>query len=137
LSKRFLFHLMVSSLSYWFPYPIYVRYNSDVLRNKRTIVMSNHCSDYDWLFLLVLLHDMGMYENHKIILKRSVGKIPLLGYILKRFGYIFLNRSKDKDLKIIKKAIDNVVKEKEFSVVIYPEGTYLSTEALEKSKSFA
>ncbi|KAI5148675.1 hypothetical protein ENBRE01_0467 [Enteropsectra breve] len=137
LCRRFVYHLTLSALSFWFPHPIFLQYNTNILKLKRTIVISNHCSDYDWLFLFVILRKLGKFDNHYLFLKQELRSVPLLGTILRHFGYIFLNRRKSVDIEIMEKGVQRISKNSAYNVVIYPEGTYMSTEAIEKSKSFA
>lgn len=130
------FHLAVSLLGYWFPNPVYIRYNKSILKHKRTITISNHCSDYDWIFLLLIFHEFGILDS-RILLKKSLGSVPILGFILKRFGHVCMNRAKSKDIQIIQKSMRAIRHEPKYNVAIYPEGTYLFHKSVNSAQKFA
>lgn len=134
--KRFSYHLVVSVIGSWFPHPIYVKYNKDILRYRKTITISNHCSDYDWFFLLVFFHDFEMHDS-RILLKRELGDVSLLGFLIRKFGHVLLNRQKAKDIRIINDAMGLLKEETKYNIAIYPEGTYIFQEALQKTRKFA
>ncbi|KAI5172369.1 lysocardiolipin and lysophospholipid acyltransferase [Pancytospora epiphaga] len=134
--KRFSFHFLVAILSHWFPNPVYIKFNPEILKHRRTITISNHCSDYDWFFLLVLFHEMKISDTH-ILLKKSLGTIPFIGFILKRFGHICLNRARVHDIDIIKKAVKPLLRQSTYNIAMYPEGTYLFPEAIKSTREYA
>lgn len=83
----------------------HIRVISDDIRQQTSFIISNHLTNYDWLFILVILHNLGLYENITIILKESLAKIPIFGVGMKRFGYIFIKRNWDYDREHIKKTL--------------------------------
>lgn len=135
-AKRFSYHLIVSLFVHWFPNPVYIRYDKRILNSCRTITISNHCSDYDWVFLLLLFHELKLHDS-KILLKKSVGEVPLLGFIIRRFGHICLNRSKVRDIKIIEKAVSKITRDPEYNIALYPEGTYIFSASVERNQEYA
>lgn len=135
-SKRFTFHLLVTLLGHWFPNPIYIKYNRKILKYRKTITISNHCSDYDWFFLLIVFHEFGIHDS-RILLKKSLGSIPVVGFIVRKFGHICLNRARSRDIQIIKKAIRPISKSPNYNITLYPEGTYLFPDALQSTRKFA
>lgn len=138
-SKRVSYHVIVSIFGYWFPNPIFIKYNKKILEKKHSIVISNHCSDYDWLFLFAILKELQKYNNFKLLLKRELASVPLIGFVLKKFGHIFLNRQRSKDIQIIKNHLKGIEKANNlsYSVALYPEGTYMHQEAIDGAIKFA
>ncbi|KAI5956806.1 hypothetical protein KGF54_000423 [Candida jiufengensis] len=64
-----------------------------------SILISNHQIYTDWLFLWFLTYTSKMSDFVFIILK-DLSKIPVLGYGMKNFNFLFLSRKWEKD-KII------------------------------------
>lgn len=59
---------------------------------KRSIIIANHQIYTDWVFLWWLLSTAGLGGNIFIILKKSLESIPILGYGMRNFRFIFLSR---------------------------------------------
>ena len=81
------------------------------------IYMTNHQSYFDIFALLAFLP-----VDFKFILKQELMKIPLLGFSMRRAGYIGIEREDPR------KAVQSIIKAAErikngASVVIFPEGT--------------
>jgi 1-acyl-sn-glycerol-3-phosphate acyltransferase len=87
--------------------------------SKSYLIVSNHQSYFDIFVLLACLN-----LNFKFIAKASLFKIPFLGWSMKRLGYIPIDR---KNLKSALKTIQNVKStlktDKNWSILIFPEGT--------------
>lgn len=135
--KHFTMNYMVSFLKYWFSGPIYIKYDKKILDSKRNIVISNHCSDYDWIFVSLVSIHLGKYDTFYILMKKSLLDMPMVGYLLKKFRHMFLNRKREKDIYLIHQYMKELEKEKNYNILIFPEGTYTFTEALQSSKEFA
>ncbi|UCF84772.1 MAG: 1-acyl-sn-glycerol-3-phosphate acyltransferase [Desulfobacteraceae bacterium] len=91
------------------------RENIDARRPR--IYMTNHQSYFDIFALLAFLP-----VDFKFILKQELMKIPLLGFSMRRAGYIGIEREDPR------KAVQSIIKAAErikngASVVIFPEGT--------------
>ncbi|KAF5141239.1 hypothetical protein G9O61_00g005560 [Vairimorpha ceranae] len=134
--KRIWFHLTISVLSFLFPKPIYIYYDPKILRKTKNIVISNHLTEYDWLMLFTVLYRLKRFDNICIILKNSLRNIPLLGYGMKYFGYIFLNRKLEKDREIISEGIKRLKKNNEYDLLFFPEGTYLDSVSSQVCKEY-
>ncbi len=120
----------------WIVNPIYIRYDSEIPDLKRLVSISNHCSDYDWIFLLKLFQELKLDES-VILLKRGIEKIPFIGYLIQKFGHIYLNRVRVRDIQIIEKNVTILMNKEKFNIALYPEGTYIFPESLEKAQNFA
>ena len=81
------------------------------------IYMCNHQSYFDILALLAYLP-----VDFKFIMKQELMKIPLLGFCMKRAGYIGISRE---DPREAIKGINNAAKKTQdgVSILIFPEGT--------------
>lgn len=135
--KRFSHHILLSMLQFWFKKPIFIKYNKNLTKYKRSIFISNHCSDFDWLFISHFASHLNLDKTLYIMMKRSLSVLPLIGRFMKSFGHLFLNRSRKKDISIIKEFSKKLSVEKEYSILIFPEGTYPYPESLENSIKFA
>ncbi|KAF9765072.1 hypothetical protein NGRA_0009 [Nosema granulosis] len=136
-TKRVWLNLTMAALHIYFPQPIYVHYNPIILEKVKNIVISNHLTEYDWLFILNLLYHLGRYDDVCIILKQSLKNIPLVGYGMRFFGFIFLNRQLDKDKQIINEGAERLIHQAKYDLLIFPEGTYIDSFSFPKSRRFA
>jgi len=93
------------------------------------IFMANHLSFLDGPLLFMIIP-----QYVRVILKKEVFKIPIVGQGMRHVGFIPVDRKK---LKGGKKSIDKasqIVKEKGFSFLIFPEGTRSRTGSLQPFK---
>jgi 1-acyl-sn-glycerol-3-phosphate acyltransferase len=91
---------------------------SEHLKEGETyIYASNHSSLFDIPVILSALKD-----NIRIMYKKELEKIPILGWCLKVSPYISVNRSDPRDAMSGLEESLNSIRE-DVSVVIYPEGT--------------
>lgn len=64
---------------------------------KHNVTIANHQIYTDWVFLWWLSYTSDMGAHLFIILKESLGKIPVLGYGMKNFDFIFMKRKWEDD----------------------------------------
>ena len=89
----------------------------NVNASKGKIYISNHASYLDIFVQLAKLPD-----NVRMIYKREINKVPILGWAMMSVGFVALDRDKIRNaMKSLDKAAERV--RKGLSVVIYPEGT--------------
>lgn len=134
--KHLWLSLTTSILGLYFVHPIYICYNKKIFDRKKVITISNHLTNFDWIYTLVVLNELGMYENLVIILKESLRKIPIFGYGMKIFGYIFLKRQWSEDYQILLEGLKKIKEKENFNLLLFPEGTIINKEAHEKSKKY-
>lgn len=97
---------------------IYGQENIDAGKGK--IYISNHASYLDIFVQLAYLPD-----NVRMIYKKEINKVPLLGWAMMCAGFVALDRDRVRDaMKSLDKAAERV--RNGLSVVIYPEGTRTS-----------
>ncbi|KAM0678768.1 hypothetical protein BDAP_000551 [Binucleata daphniae] len=77
-----------------------------------------------------------MYRELTIILKESLQKIPVYGYGMRVFGYIFLERNWNIDQQILERGLKQLKEKNSFYLLIFPEGTIIDTDSHKKSKKF-
>ncbi|EPR79148.1 1-acyl-sn-glycerol-3-phosphate acyltransferase [Spraguea lophii 42_110] len=135
--KRKWLDLTSTLVGLYFHKPIYVAYNKEILKNKRSIIISNHITNYDWIFLMLVLRELDKYDELRIILKESLAKIPIFGYGMKCFKFIFLKRNWSEDKNKLREGIGNLKDKLKYNVLIFPEGTFIDSETHKKSKTFS
>jgi len=87
-------------------------------KKKVYVFMSNHLSLIDGPLLFMLIP-----KSIRVILKKEIFKVPIIGQAMKLVGFIPVDR---KSIKGGKKSIDKasrLIKERGFSFLIFPEGT--------------
>jgi len=92
----------------------------------------------DWLFLwpwVFRLHGLGAL---KIILKASLKKVPIFGWGMQTFQFLFLQRKWDVDEKHMNDMVRFYCSHQlPFHLLVFPEGTDLSPAMLAKSHEFS
>lgn len=89
----------------------------NVPRDEPVLYISNHRGFFDVVSTYSLCPGLTGY-----ISKQSIGKVPVLGMVMKRLYCLFMDRSDVKQsMKIILQAIDYV--KSGISICIFPEGT--------------
>lgn len=99
---------------------------------KNRIILSNHVTNYDWLFVLTILDHLSLYKNITIILKHSLSKIPIFGQGMKMFGYIFVKRNWEEDETVIRQAVRGT----DIDLLVFPEGTIFTKYEYERSVAY-
>lgn len=93
--------------------------NIDWIPGRRYIIMSNHCS----LFDIPVIFQTFPKSTIRMIAKSELKKYPLLGFVMRHFHFVFINRSSRsqaiKELNVAKK----LMQEKDIKIWMAPEGT--------------
>ena len=96
---------------------VQIRGLSSIDRQKTYIFIPNHLSFFDIFSLLAYLP-----VDFKFILKKELIRIPILGWSMKRAGYISIDRSSPaKARRTFKQAVDRI--KRGTSLVMFAEGT--------------
>ena len=98
---------------------------------KVNLILSNHISTIDFMFLVLILNRYNINDFY-FIFKQSILKIPLLGSIVK--DDIRLTRNWEADEHLLKEQISSLNKG---TIIIYPEGTRYDKKKHIKSKNFS
>lgn len=137
ITKVLWVHLTKALLYRYFPNKIFIRYDPRVLEKDRNIVISNHLTEYDWVFILSVLHHFNRFEDICVILKMSLRDIPLLGYGMAFLQFIFLNRKLNRDIELIRAGIARLKRNGKYDLLLFPEGTYIDRESHQKSQKWS
>ncbi len=85
-------------------------------KDQTYVFITNHCSQLD-----IPICALATGHSFRFLSKAELGKIPFLGYIIRKL-YILVDRGssadRSKSMEIMKKSLED-----EISVFIYPEGT--------------
>ncbi|KAJ3284463.1 Acyl-CoA:lysophosphatidylglycerol acyltransferase 1 [Rhizoclosmatium sp. JEL0117] len=148
LTQRLFASLLV--LAHWSPFsPLeLVIYNSDGYTAdmftgepgfSRCVLMSNHQTQLDWMYLWLAAWYSGKQGSLRIVLKEGLKWIPVFGWGMHFFSFVFVSRDWEKDQKVL---VDRagLIRESScgwFWLLVFPEGTIISPDTLEKSRKFA
>lgn len=133
------YHIILAFSSLLWTRPFYLYCNKSQISKNKTISICNHVCDFDWIYIMRIYYYLGLYEELFFLLKNQLVQIPLVGYILLKHGHIPLTRNNTaKDITTIENSIIEIQKRFEnFSIFIFPEGTYPSQRSIEKSLLFS
>eukprot|EP01064_Diplonema_japonicum_P028414 TRINITY_DN4353_c3_g1_i1.p1 TRINITY_DN4353_c3_g1~~TRINITY_DN4353_c3_g1_i1.p1 ORF type:complete len:365 (+),score=33.07 TRINITY_DN4353_c3_g1_i1:30-1097(+) len=112
----------------------------DVPVDEPALVLSNHRTRIDWMILWgYFLRCPGQrLRELRIVLKKALQKLPVFGWAMATFRFIFLSREWNKDKEQLSLLIKYYKHYKEQStILIFPEGTDLHKSALAKSVTYA
>ncbi|KAF8349893.1 acyltransferase-domain-containing protein [Amanita rubescens] len=122
--------------------------NGDVVSLKlpdRFVLTANHQIYADWWYMWCLMYFIGAHGMHRhvyITLKKSLQWVPIMGWGMQFFDFIFLARSwaSDKHTLASRLAVLGAAAERKDSplcYILYPEGTLVSKDTRPISKKFA
>ncbi|EKX36980.1 hypothetical protein GUITHDRAFT_116847 [Guillardia theta CCMP2712] len=102
------------------------------------MIVCNHRTRIDWMFMWCLCLRLGLLNCMKIVLKDSLKSIPGFGWAMQSFLFVFLARDKSIDLKHMGEMLGYHTNNKlPLSLILFPEGTDLSPHNMAKSDAFA
>ncbi|ODN98540.1 acyltransferase [Cryptococcus wingfieldii CBS 7118] len=124
----------------------------------RLVIMANHQSYLDWIYLWIICAYAGHSRGLVIMLKASLKNVPLLGWGMQLFKFIFLQRSWAADRSNLTLALRQLGKEAQSTddasesasllrsesgkrsplwLMMFPEGTIINDDERPKSKKHA
>ncbi|ETL47999.1 hypothetical protein F441_12246 [Phytophthora nicotianae CJ01A1] len=104
----------------------------------RALWLSNHRTRIDWMLLWSVAWRTRTLHQLRIVLKAPLRKIPIFGWAMQHFIFIFLQRRWADDQVNLHKLLPFLTStEPEASYLLFPEGTDLSENNLAKSTLFA
>eukprot|EP00802_Teleaulax_amphioxeia_P014084 Tamp_14143.p1 GENE.Tamp_14143~~Tamp_14143.p1 ORF type:complete len:385 (+),score=63.13 Tamp_14143:32-1186(+) len=105
---------------------------------EAAMIICNHRTRIDWMFMWCLCLRLGILDSMKIVLKDSLKSIPGFGWAMQSFMFLFLARDKSVDLQHMSDVLNyHVSNDMPLSLILFPEGTDLSRENIAKSDAFA
>ena len=97
--------------------------------NQKYFVVCSHQSIFETFFLQTI------FNNSVFILKKELIKIPLFGLYLKKIGCISIDRNKiTKENLYFSQKVSKIVKDKNKTLIIFPQGTRKSFDDRSKFK---
>ena len=124
-------------LGYWTKYclrlimstKIEVKGLDKISKNQKYFVVCSHQSIFETFFLQTI------FNNSVFILKKELIKIPLFGLYLKKIGCISIDRNKiTKENLYFSQKVSKIVKDKNKTLIIFPQGTRKSFDDRSKFK---
>lgn len=111
---------------------------SSMEKHKISIFLANHQIYTDWWWFWVLAYHLNGAESIKIILKDTLKGVPIFGWGMQFFEFIFFARKWEIDREVL---FTNLNRAKNDGVpmwlLIYPEGTIITEDTLHKTKVYA
>ncbi|KAG9232551.1 acyltransferase-domain-containing protein [Amylocarpus encephaloides] len=117
---------------------------------ERLIMVANHQIYSDWLYLwwVAYTNQPSMHGHIYILLKESLKRIPIIGWGMQFYGFIFMARKMETDrprmahrLKVLKEVHSGPMSGTKgldpMWLLLFPEGTNISRNTLRRSKEFA
>lgn len=105
---------------------------------ERAIVIANHQLYTDWIYLWWFAMTGGLHGCIYILLKKSLGKVPILGSGMSNYNFIFLSRKWADDKKNMQEHFQGLNKlQAPVWLTMFPEGTNTSHNGTNNSNKFA
>lgn len=102
------------------------------------LLICNHRTRLDWLFLISYQLRCGTLSNYRISLKAALQSIPGPGWAMQCAGFLFLQRDWKKDQDWISRSLKYFAETgTQPQFLLFPEGTDLCENGLRKSRLFA
>ncbi|XP_043278284.1 lysocardiolipin acyltransferase 1-like [Venturia canescens] len=110
--------------------------------DESAILVMNHRTRVDWNFLWAAMYQACMpsiaAHRLKFILKDPIRHIPGPGWIMQMNGFLYITRRWEEDKGRLSRTLDYLVAlQRRTQLLIFPEGTDLTTSSKEKSDRYA
>jgi len=144
LFRNILDHVAAS----WYIFPVFIYekiygtklfFTGDSIKStERTVMILNHRTYFDWMFMWSWILRFGSLPHEKIVLKAPLKKIPGVGWALQFFLFLFVNRRWELDKPHMTKLLNSFVQlEYPVQFLIFPEGTDMDERGKRRSDEFA
>eukprot|EP01126_Amoeba_proteus_P041459 TRINITY_DN4463_c0_g1_i10.p1 TRINITY_DN4463_c0_g1~~TRINITY_DN4463_c0_g1_i10.p1 ORF type:complete len:407 (+),score=57.82 TRINITY_DN4463_c0_g1_i10:180-1223(+) len=105
---------------------------------EKALIIVNHRSRLDWLFLWSWFHREGRIVNQKIVMKESMKHLVPFGWSIQSACTLLLKRDWNLDSKTIENAITHFGNKKyPIQILLFPEGTDKTPQTTQKSREFS
>ncbi|XP_008056709.1 lysocardiolipin acyltransferase 1 [Carlito syrichta] len=105
---------------------------------ERSVIIMNHRTRMDWMFLWNCLMRYSYLRLEKICLKASLKSVPGFGWAMQAAAYIFIHRKWKDDKSHFEDMIDYFCDIREpLQLLIFPEGTDLTENSKLQSNAYA
>ncbi|GAB2291325.1 1-acyl-sn-glycerol-3-phosphate acyltransferase 4 [Dionaea muscipula] len=104
----------------------------------RVLLIANHRTEVDWMYLWDLALRKGRLGSIKYILKSSLMKLPVFGWGFHIFEFIPVERKWEVDEPIMRQMLSTFTcPEDRLWLTLFPEGTDFTEQKCERSQKFA
>lgn len=105
---------------------------------ERSVIIMNHRTRLDWMFLWNCLLRYSYLRLEKICLKSTLKAVPGFGWAMQIAAFIFIHRKWEEDKSHFEAMLDYFCDIKEpLQLLIFPEGTDLTENTKARSNEFA
>lgn len=107
--------------------------------SSRAVVTSNHQIYSDWINVWWLAYANKCPGSVYIMLKRSLKNIPIFGWAMQNFNYLFLSRKWAEDRAEIDNKMKFIASDQHWPtwLILFPEGTVVNKSTHARSKAYA
>ena len=106
--------------------------------HKKLIIMANHQIYTDWWYIWIVAHHQHLGGHIKIILKDSLRKIPIFGWGMEFFEFIFLKRKWASDEIVLRTNLTRArLDHLPLWLLLFPEGTNITPDTRARSSDYA
>ncbi|KAH7924889.1 hypothetical protein BV22DRAFT_1034681 [Leucogyrophana mollusca] len=108
----------------------------------KSVIIANHQVYSDWWYVWCLTYFMGTHKDVFIVLKKSLKWVPIAGWGMQFYRFIFLARSWASDRLELSTQLSKLGRQAEeedkpLTFILYPEGTLVSKDTRPISKRYA
>ncbi|KAK9113177.1 hypothetical protein Scep_020696 [Stephania cephalantha] len=105
---------------------------------ERVLLIANHRTEVDWMYLWDLALRKGSIGYIKYILKSSLMKLPIFGWVFHVVEFIPVQRKWELDESIMREMLSTFTDRQDpLWLALFPEGTDFTQEKCTKSQKFA
>ncbi|KAJ8329833.1 hypothetical protein O5D80_002026 [Batrachochytrium dendrobatidis] len=105
---------------------------------KSVVIMANHQIYTDWWYIWIICWFRNAHCNLKIMLKASLRFLPILGWGMAFFEFLFMARKWSKDKPTLQFNLTRAKNDKlPIWLLIFPEGTVITDDTRSKSQAYA
>jgi 1-acyl-sn-glycerol-3-phosphate acyltransferase len=152
MTKQYFAILLTFITQYWTPMELSITGDESVVGlftqengqlvtkiGDRAILISNHQLYSDWVFLWWIGYTARAHGALFIMLKESLKNIPVFGWGMQGYKFIFLSRKRSKDEKTISTSIQRIAHNKDWPawILLFPEGTTFSRNGVKGTIKYA
>ena len=102
------------------------------------VVIANHQIYTDWWFIWLLLWWNSQHQHIRIVLKKELLAVPVFGWGMRFFQFIFLDRKWRKDQQTLSRSLLQASRcDLPLFLVLFPEGTVITSDTHERSRQYA
>ena len=117
--------------------PVNIYLSGDyIFPQENAIVICNHLTYADWIWLWLLGHMNNRLKGVKIILKESPKYVPIFGWAMVLFEFIFLKRKWVQDKVVLKQTFKKASNHNDMWLMLFPEGTIQAADTIKRSDAF-